>query len=145
MTTYPLASLLRRMGALLYDLMAVVALLMLVGALWLPFNGGEAITAEHPLYRLQRVTFILTPFLFYLFFWLRDGQTLGMRAWRLRIQQFDGTPITVKQAIVRLFAAILSWLPLGLGFFWMNFTPTYRMWHDTLSQTEIVQLPKVKH
>lgn len=145
MTTYPQASLLRRLGALLYDLMAIIALLMLVGALWLPFNGGEAITAEHPLYPLLRVTLILTPFIFYLFFWLRDGQTLGMRAWRLRIQQWDGRPIRPEQAIIRLFAAILSWLPFGLGFFWMNFTPTFRTWHDTISKTEIVQLPKKEH
>ncbi len=142
MTTYPRATLLRRMGALLYDLLFIVALLMIVAAIWLLFNRGEAITSSHPLYKAQQVTFVLTPFIYYLFFWLRDAHSTGMRAWRLRVQQFDGRPITANQAIRRLLFAIISWIPLGLGFLWAMVSPTKLTWHDRLSGTEIVQLPK---
>lgn len=142
MTTYPRATLLRRMGALLYDLLFIAALLMIVAAIWLLFNRGEAITSSHHLYKAQQVTFILTPFLYYLFFWLRDAHSTGMRAWRLRVQQFDGKPITANQAIRRLLFAIVSWIPLGLGFLWAMVSPTKLTWHDRLSGTEIVQLPK---
>lgn len=142
MTTYPRATLLRRMGALLYDLLFIAALLMIVAAIWLLFNRGEAITSSHHLYKAQQVTFILTPFLYYLFFWLRDAHSTGMRAWRLRVQQFDGKPITANQAIRRLLFAIVSWIPLGLGFLWAMVSPTKLTWHDRLSGTEIIQLPK---
>ena len=40
------AGVLRRFGAMLYDLLLVVALLFIVTALFLPFTGGEAITPE---------------------------------------------------------------------------------------------------
>ncbi|GGZ86041.1 RDD family protein [Ignatzschineria indica] len=142
MTTYPRALLHRRLGALLYDILAIFALEMVIAVIFLPFNGGNAIEADHPLFPLQRTLFALLPFIYFLFFWLRDAHTTGMRAWRLRIQQIDGRPITAQRAILRLLTAIISWIPLGLGFLWVFVSPTRLAWHDKLSGTEIIQLPK---
>lgn len=142
MTSYPRALLHRRMGALLYDILCIFALEMVVAVAFLPFNDGLAIEAGHPLYKAQQVLFALIPFVYFLFFWLRDAHTTGMRAWRLRIQQTNEAPITSTQAILRLLFAIVSWIPLGLGFLWVFVSPTRLAWHDRLSGTEIVQLPK---
>ncbi len=142
MTSYPRALLHRRMGALLYDILCIFALEMVVAVAFLPFNGGNAIESGHPLYKIQQVLFALVPFVYFLFFWLRDAHTTGMRAWRLRIQQTNEAPITGTQAILRLLFAIISWIPLGLGFLWVFVSPTRLAWHDRLSGTEIVQLPK---
>ncbi|WP_026878135.1 RDD family protein [Ignatzschineria larvae DSM 13226] len=142
MITYPRAQLHRRLGALLYDILCIVALEMVVGAIFLLFNSGEAITQGHPLYKAQQTCFAIVPFLYFIFFWLRDAHTTGMRAWRLRIQTLDEKPITAPKAIIRLFCAILSWIPFGLGYWWILVSPTRLAWHDRLSGTEIIQLPK---
>ncbi|EVT76229.1 RDD family protein, partial [Vibrio parahaemolyticus V-223/04] len=40
---------------------------------------------------------------FFVFFWTRAGQTLGMRAWKMQILNAkDGAPITATQALIRL-------------------------------------------
>lgn len=142
-SSYPRALLHRRMGALLYDVLCITALILLVGVFFFIINGAEEITAEQPLLRqAMRVCVVLTPIVYFLFFWLRDAHTTGMRAWRLRIQQLDGKPITSNKAILRLCFSMISWIPLGLGFWWVFVSPTRLAWHDSLSGTEIIQLPK---
>lgn len=141
-SSYPRALLHRRMGALLYDILCIFALEMVVAALFLLFNAGEAITSEHSLYKIQQTLFAIVPVVYFLFFWLRDAHTTGMRAWRLRIQRLDGKAMTSTQAILRLLFALISWIPLGLGYWWVFVSPTRLSWHDRLSGTEIIQLPK---
>ena len=141
-SSYPRALLHQRMGALLYDVLCILALEMVVAGIFLLFNNGEAITSENALYKLQQTCLALVPFIYFLFFWLRDAHTTGMRAWRLRIQQLNGNPMTARQAILRLLFSIISWIPLGLGYWWIFVSPTRLAWHDRLSGTEIIQLPK---
>ncbi len=80
--------------------------------------------------------------LFFGWFWTRSGQTLGMQAWRLRVQQPDGSPISWRQALVRMGGAVLSALCLGAGYWWLLFDRERRTWHDRLSGTRVVLLPK---
>ena len=141
-SSYPRALLHQRMGALLYDVLCIFALEMVVAGIFLLFNNGEAITSENSLYPLQQTFLAFVPFIYFLFFWLRDAHTTGMRAWRLRIQQLNGNPMTARQAILRLIFSIISWIPLGLGYWWVFVSPTRLAWHDRLSGTEIIQLPK---
>jgi uncharacterized RDD family membrane protein YckC len=42
----------------------------------------------------------------------------------------------------RLAAAVLSWLPAGLGWLWCVFDREHRTWHDVLSHTRVVVVPK---
>jgi uncharacterized RDD family membrane protein YckC len=44
----------------------------------------------------------------------------------------------------RLASALLSLLPLGLGFFWILVDRDRRAWHDRLSRTRIVVVPKAE-
>lgn len=142
---FPPASLVKRLGALIYDLMAVAALCLVVSALWvIGLNGGEAITKTHPYYPYLQASFPLTGLLFFLFFWLREGQTLGMRAWRIQVRQKGGGKITLPQALIRAGVAVISFAALGLGYFWQLLPPQKKSWHDLASQTVIVQLPKFK-
>lgn len=138
------ASLARRLAAMFYDGLLLVAILMIATALMLPFSGGEAITAaDHPwlefAYRLLLGGLVV---LFFGTFWTRSGQTLGMASWRLRVEREDGSLLTWGDTTKRLAAAVLSLLPMGLGFVWMLFDRDGRAWHDRLSRTRVVLLPK---
>jgi uncharacterized RDD family membrane protein YckC len=138
------ASLARRLAAMFYDGLLLVAILMIATALLLPLTGGEAINAaDHTwlesAYRLLLAGLVV---LFFGTFWTRRGQTLGMASWRLRVEREDGSMLTWADTTKRLAAALVSWLPLGLGYLWILFDREGRAWHDRLSRTRVVLLPK---
>ncbi|GBU09450.1 hypothetical protein AwWohl_05880 [Gammaproteobacteria bacterium] len=129
---------------MLYDSMALSASLMLVVAAWLPFNKGEAIGSDTLiLLTLMRISLVLTFFSFFSFFWHRDGQTLGMRAWKIRMQQKNGENITYIQSILRICTALISFSCFGLGYFWIIIDPSKQAWHDKWTGTEVVSLSDV--
>jgi len=138
------AGLLRRLGAMLYDGLLLLALLMVATALFLPLTGGEALNAQaHPVLELvYQAALVLLILGFFGLFWTRRGQTLGMASWRLRVEREDGRLLTWGDTTRRLAWALLSLLPLGLGFVWILFDPGRRAWHDRLSRTRVVLLPK---
>jgi uncharacterized RDD family membrane protein YckC len=138
------AGLLRRLGAMLYDTLVVVALLALVTMAFLPFTGGEAITQENVggFEYLYRVVLVLVVVVFFGGFWTRRGQTLGMLAWRLRVERQDGSALRWPDAFKRLAGASISLLALGLGYFWIWIDRDRLAWHDRWSGTRVVVLPK---
>jgi len=76
--------------------------------------------------------------LFFVAFWVKGGQTLGMKAWRLRVQNEDDTPIHVRQAIVRVCFSLL-----GLGNLLVLIMPNSKLaLQDRLADCEVVVLPK---
>lgn len=139
------AGLLRRLGAMLYDGLLLLALLMVATGLFLPFTGGEAISPrdDPALEFVYRAVLMLLTVGFFGIFWTRRGQTLGMASWRMRVEREDGALLNWGDTLLRLAAALLSWLPLGLGFLWILVDHERRAWHDRLSRTRVVVVPKV--
>ena len=134
--------LLRRLAAMLYDALLVAALVVSAFALvYLPLAmglGWKDLNA-HPWMRHALTLWMLAVAVgFHLWFWTHGGQTLGMRAWRLRLVSADGGPVTLRQAVVRYLTALLSWLALGLGFLWVWIDSERRAWHDLASDTRLV-------
>jgi uncharacterized RDD family membrane protein YckC len=140
----PTAGLLRRLAAMVYDGLLVLAVLMIVTACFLPFTGGEAVTWDRaPLLALPYWSALVVAILAYFGLpWTQRGQTLGMASWRLRVQRDDGFLLTWRDVAVRLGASVLSWLPAGLGWVWALFDRERRTWHDCLSHSRVVVLPK---
>jgi uncharacterized RDD family membrane protein YckC len=138
------AGLARRLAAMLYDALLLLAIFMIVTALFLPLTGGEAITPRtNPVLEyLYRAVLAGIVVVFYGAFWTRGGQTLGMASWRLKVEREDGARLTWADTVKRLGAAVLSWLPLGLGYFWILVDRDRRAWHDRLSRTRVVVVPK---
>jgi uncharacterized RDD family membrane protein YckC len=135
------AALLRRLAAIFYDSLLLIALEMIAAALWLPIFG-DAPASEHSLYRVYQLFLLLVAFAFFAGFWIKGGQTLGMRAWRLRVCSRDGGALSLRQAAIRFAVAILSWLALGAGFLWSLVDPQRRTWHDIASDTVLVHEAK---
>ena len=46
---------------------------------------------------------------------------------------------------LRFLVAMVSWLSLGLGYWWMLWDKQGRTWHDTYSESQVVRLPKNIH
>ncbi|MGC3871829.1 RDD family protein [Halomonas sp. GXIMD04776] len=131
------AGLLRRLAAMIYDSLVLMAIWMLVGFVGVALNEGEAI--ESPFF--HSVLLIVT-FVFFAFFWMRAGMTLGMQAWRLRVQSVEGNTLTLPQCLVRFVAAFFSLALGGLGYWWILFDSEQRSWSDIASNSRVVVLPK---
>jgi uncharacterized RDD family membrane protein YckC len=125
--------LMRRLAACLYDGLVLAAVLMVAGAAWVALSRAAAPPGDW----LFRGYVVGVAALFFAAFW-RRGETLGMRAWRLRIVAADGGPPGWGRALLRFAAALLSWAPLGLGFLWVLVDRDRLAWHDRLSGTRLV-------
>lgn len=137
--------LMRRLAAMLYDALLVFGLLLLASMLiTLPVGlvAGESASTALSSNPLFRIWLAMVPPAFFLLFWMKGGQTLGMKSWRLRVIRNDGTPLAWPDALKRLGFAFISWLPLGLGFIWILFDRDNLAWHDRLSGTRLIMLAK---
>ena len=81
---------------------------------------------------------------YYCICWRKQGQTLGMKAWRLKLQQLDGSLATTEQCIKRSIFAFCSLSFLGIGYLVCLRPHKKTCLHDTLTQTEVVVLEKQK-
>jgi len=136
----PPPGLLRRLGAMAYDTLLLLALLMMLSYPYVWLTGGD-----HPgllVKTLYQIYLLAICFLFYGGFWVRGGQTLGMRTWRIKLVRRDDEPITWIDALKRFGSAWVSLLCLGLGFLWVLFDRDKLAWHDKFSGTRLVWLRK---
>jgi len=124
----------RRLGALLYDTLLVVAVLMVVTLPFVLLDLGQ--TPFH------QSALLLTIFAFFAKFWRHGGQTLGMKSWNMRIISNNGKPITLIQCLLRIIAATLSILCFGLGYIWMLIDKDNLTWADRYSETRLIMTPK---
>ncbi len=131
------ASLFRRLAALFYDTLLLMALWFVAVALVLPLNHGQAFAPHNPL--LTTYLFFVA-FLFYAWFWMHGGQTMGMRAWKLQLRSLRPGPPSVWQLMLRFLVAIPAAALFGLGYLWILFDRRRLSWHDRYSETTIVQL-----
>ena len=132
--------LLRRLAAIVYDTLLVLSLMFLVTIPFVAARGGEPVEVGENL--VYRITLVLVVYAFFVGFWTRSGRTLGMQSWGLRVETIDGDAPSFGAASMRFLAALLSWLPLGLGFLWQLWDKDRLTWHDRLSRTRLAHYPK---
>ena len=132
------ASLPRRAAAICYDLLLFAGLAIVLTLALVLVRGGEAIPPASWWYE---VLLLGTNFVYFGISWTRGGQTLGARAWRLRVSARDGNDLNWRQAALRYLSAWLLLLPPGLGFIWARWDPDGLCWHDRLSGSRVVHVP----
>lgn len=147
----PRAGLFRRLAAMLYDGLILAALWMMAMALALLFvailnasglislaayaDHADFITQHKIWFQLYSVVWFIW---FYLYFWVKGGQTIGMRAWRMLLVQQNGHPITLKQASLRMLTSLFG---LGNLWLWLRWGKGLAL-QDQLSNTQVIVLSK---
>jgi len=129
--------LVRRLLSIFYDSVLLLPVLFFATALIMPVTGG-AIASGNPLYQLY---LLLWCYLYFCWPWVKGGQTLGMRAWRIRVICQTGKNPGWKSATYRFLLAGLSWLPAGAGYLWALFDSGSQSFHDRFSHTRLVLGP----
>lgn len=135
----PPTGLLRRLAAAVYDGLLVVALMMLITFLMVALRNGEPIAPGDP---ILQVLLLVTCASFFVGFWANGGQTLGMHAWRLRVEMLDGSPVSARTALLRFVTSLGSLACAGLGFLWQLVDREALTWHDRVAGTRVIVIPK---
>lgn len=162
------APLWRRVSAAIYDGLLLLGLWM-VAALFEVMIRDQLLGLAMNFYWLQAYYFLIG-LAFFCGFWVRGGQTLGMRAWRLQVRGVDGSGLVWAQAVLRYSLMLAGWatvltppmlqLPrlaqldyadsasvvslvlVAAGVAFALLDPRRRCPWDWISRTEVVQLPK---
>ncbi|HEX6635829.1 MAG TPA: RDD family protein [Usitatibacter sp.] len=133
----PPASLVRRLASGLYDLLLGVALAM---AATLPFVVVFGDSTEGWRRHLLQAWIVFVVGFYFVWFWVRGGQTLPMKTWRIRLVSAEGGgPVSPARAAHRYALAVLGLAAAGVGFAWALFDRDRRFLHDRLAGTEIVE------
>ncbi|MGO2012534.1 MAG: RDD family protein [Pseudoalteromonas sp.] len=151
---FPRAGFWRRFASLVYDFLVVIAFAMLTTVLFLvaiqgfisadlmSLNGAEDVSAliqNSPiLYGVRSALLVVVSVLFFAYFWTKSGQTIGMRAWRLKVQTLEGNLISWPQAVIRSLGSLL-----GLGnLLVLVDLKNKQALQDYIAKTEVVALSK---
>ena len=161
------AGLLRRLAALLYDLLLVIALAFVATFAMLPLSQGEAIlsSTQGLVGHVYHAILLLLVFAYFGWCWTRGGQTLGMKAWKIRLEAADGSCLNWADALVRFaLGAAMAWMaalgawylrlpgswlaaagaaamlvPVILNFAWIPFDPVGRSLQDLAVRSRVVR------
>ncbi|MCL1141860.1 RDD family protein [Shewanella gaetbuli] len=148
---FPRASFFRRLGAMIYDLLLAVAVYMIAGGIGfgvfyglysvgiVSLGGFEHISDtlnNNPLYKgIYQLWLALCVAGFYALFWSKGGQTLGMRAWRLKVQHPNGQNLSFITASARVI-----WSLLGVGNLYILLNSDKLALQDKMTRSEVVVL-----
>ena len=131
----PAAGLCRRISAIIYESLLLLALLFIADYLFLALTHNTS----SPLFKtLLQVYLLLMMASYFSWSWLR-GQTLAMKTWRIRIVNQEGAPITLKQALLRFALAFLLIPAFGISLIWALFDRDKQFLHDRLANTRLVR------
>ncbi|CAH0541477.1 RDD family protein [Vibrio marisflavi] len=151
LSSLPKAGFLRRLGALFYDFLIVIAIEMIAAGIVIavlqalmkfqllnlgPYADIADLLDNHPIWSHVYLLYLVVVWVsFYLYFWGKAGQTLGMRAWRLKLIDKQGNYVTNIQIIVRLISSLFGLANL-LALFGK------RGLQDIIARTEVIVLPQ---
>ena len=138
----------RRLMAAVYDTFLVLPIIMLGVAIGMGLytaltrllggtGGNEPLSAW-----AVRGIAVLVVAGFFTAFWRKSGQTLGMQAWRIKLVPMPGRQLTAARCLLRCVSALISIACLGAGYLWCLVDRNGRYWHDYLSGTTLILLPK---
>ena len=135
----PVPGLGQRLMAMLYDGLLLVGVWFIASIPVIIF-ATRAGWQNLPGFRLFLQLYLLAvAFLFFAWFWTHGGQTLGMRAWKLRLVTSENQMPNWRQCLTRYITSLISWVCLRLGFLWVLFSEDKLAWHDRLSGTRLIR------
>ena len=146
------------MACFLYEGVLLFGVLMVAGLLY-----GTATDQRHALlgrHGLQAFLFVVLGG-YFAWFWSHGGQTVAMKAWRIRVLRADGAPLSIAHALLRYLLGWLWFAPALLALWWAGASgtgpifgalaagvagyaglawlrPDRQFWHDVAGGTRLV-------
>ncbi len=129
---------LRHLGAIFYDLLLVLALLMVATTIVvvpLSLHGEQVAIGDSPLFRLY---LLAVGGGYYLWFWSHGGQTVGMKTWKFRLADESGGQTGPATALLRLVLASVTNAFFLAGLLWRLFDSEKKTLYDRLCHTRLI-------
>jgi uncharacterized RDD family membrane protein YckC len=130
------ASLRLRLFALVYEGILLFAVVFV--ASWL-FIGLARDAQQGPLHFVFQVYLLSVCGAYFMFCWVRSGQTLPMKTWRMKLVMASGEAITMRAAFLRYAVAVPAMLT-GIGIVWALFDRDRQFLQDRVAGTRIVRV-----
>jgi len=134
---HPSASLFCRIAAALYDALLIGGIFAVLTFI-IVIMRGHAVPPGNPAFRLALAAAAI---FYFTGFWVKGGQTPGMKTWHVKLESVDGTPVSWRSAALRFAAGCVSIAVLGLGFLWALVDADRQAWHDRIAATRLVRTP----
>jgi uncharacterized RDD family membrane protein YckC len=131
----PPPGLLRRLAAMLYEALLVLAVLFVAAFVYLLFRNPQA-PGGMAFFRLYLALVVAG---YFLWFWTHGGQTLAMKTWHLRLVGAEGGSVTWRRACLRLVLAAAGLLAFGFGIWWALWDREGQFLHDRLAGTRLIR------
>ncbi|MDP1543724.1 MAG: RDD family protein [Polycyclovorans sp.] len=131
------APFLARIAAMVYEALLVTAVIFIAALPFLYLVGNAETGWRHLAFQLYLLGVL---FAYFSTFWLRSGQTLAMKTWRIRLTDLAGGTISLNQAALRFALALVGLILAGAGFWWALFDRDRQFLHDRLAGTRLVRV-----
>jgi len=78
---------------------------------------------------------------YFCYFWSSygKGQTVGMRALKIKVIKTDGSQLDLVGAFLRYIGFVISCVALFIGVIWAAFDANKQGWHDKIANTYVVK------
>ena len=129
-----LAGIWRRLAALAYEAVLLFAIVFIAAYLFVALAGE---TPQGMLRWFFYLYLLCVAGAYFVFCWVRSGQTLAQKAWGLRVTAIDGTLLQWRRATLRYLLALLS-IGSGIGLLWAVVDPQRQFLHDRLAGSRII-------
>lgn len=130
-----------RLACLLYEALTILAIV--IAGVILPYTLLASFVHSVAGGKLLVAHMMLLLLLYFAWQWIRGGQTLAMKTWRIKlVRADDGGPITPALALLRFAAAWVGTLACGIGFLWAVIDRDGQYLHDRLTGTRLISVPK---
>lgn len=124
----------RRLASMLYEAILLFAVAFFAGFAFHFASRGAPL--EGVLRFAHQLLLVAVFAAYFLWSWLRGGQTLAMKAWRVRLVQ-----VTPGRALARFFLALVL-VPTGVSILWALVDRDRQFLHDRLAGTRLELVPR---
>jgi uncharacterized RDD family membrane protein YckC len=121
---------------MLYESLLVFAVSFAATAIFFFASGGRG--GQGAGRTLLQIFLVATAAAYFLWCWLRGGQTLAMKAWKIRLERDAGGPIRPPAALARFLLALVL-VPTLVGIVWAFFDHDRQFLHDRLAGTRLTR------
>jgi uncharacterized RDD family membrane protein YckC len=127
----------RRLACMMYEAMLLFAVGFAATSLFFYASGGLGASGYG---RTLLQLFLITVFAaYFLWCWLRGGQTLAMKTWKIRLVAPGHDRIPPLTALLRFALAVIV-VPTGIALGWALFDRDRQFLHDRIAGTRLVMV-----
>lgn len=118
-----------RVGAYLIDAVILIIVDLIVGLI---FRNSQALVS---------LIELVVSLGYFVYFWSAagGGQTVGMRALKIKVVKTNGSQLDYVGAVIRYVGLVISFLVIFIGVIWVAFDPNKQGWHDKIAGTYVVR------